>query len=62
LLAKVIGCGATRELAIGRALVGVRALELEGVPTNGPLLERARQHEAFLAGEVDTGFFRRVLS
>jgi acetyl-CoA carboxylase, biotin carboxylase subunit len=62
LLAKVIGCGATRELAIGRALVGVRALELEGVPTNGPLLERALQHEAFLAGEVDTGFFDRVLS
>jgi biotin carboxylase len=40
----------------------VRALELRGVPSNVPLLERALQHEAFLAGEVDTGFFGRVLT
>ncbi len=57
LLAKVIGWGESRELAIGRTLVGVRALEIRGVATNVPLLERALQDERFLAGEVHTGFF-----
>jgi acetyl-CoA carboxylase biotin carboxylase subunit len=57
LLVKVIGWGGSRELAIGRALVGVRALEIRGVPTNVPLLERALQDERFLAADVHTGFF-----
>ena len=55
LLAKVIGWGESRPLAIGRALVGVRALEIRGVATNAPLLERVLQDERFLAGEVHTG-------
>lgn len=62
LLAKVIGWGETRAQAIGRTLVGVRALELRGVPSNVGLLERALQDEAFLAGEVDTGFLGRVVT
>ncbi len=57
LLVKVIGQGETRAKAIGRALVGVRALEIGGVATNAPLLERVLQDPAFLAGEVHTGFF-----
>jgi acetyl-CoA carboxylase biotin carboxylase subunit len=57
LLAKVIGWGSSREQAIGRTLVGVRALEIRGVATNVPLLERALQDPRFLAGEVHTGFF-----
>lgn len=56
LLVKVIGHGATRPQAIGRALVGVRALELRGVASNVPVLERVLQDERFLAGEVHTGF------
>lgn len=59
LLVKVIGWGETREQAIGRTLVGVRALEIRGPATNVPVLERALQDDAFLAGEVDTGFFNR---
>lgn len=55
LIAKVIGWGPTREHAIGRALVGVRALELRGVASNVPLLERVLQDERFLAGDVHTG-------
>ncbi|HEX7036732.1 MAG TPA: biotin carboxylase N-terminal domain-containing protein [Pseudomonadales bacterium] len=55
LIAKVIGWGPTREHAIGRALVGVRALELRGVASNVPVLERALQDERFLAGDVHTG-------
>jgi len=61
LLAKVIGWGTTRAQAIGRTLVGVRALEISGVATNVPLLERILQHPAFLAGEVDTGFLHRKM-
>lgn len=57
LVAKVIGWGTSREQAIGRTLVGVRALEIRGVATNVPVLERALQDERFLAGEVHTGFF-----
>ncbi|MEQ8859599.1 MAG: biotin carboxylase N-terminal domain-containing protein [Pseudomonadales bacterium] len=57
LLVKVIGWGETRAKAIGRTLVGVRALEIRGVATNVPLLEDVLQDHAFLAGEVHTGFF-----
>ncbi|MDZ7670187.1 MAG: biotin carboxylase N-terminal domain-containing protein [Gammaproteobacteria bacterium] len=56
LIAKVIGHGASREQAIGRTLVGVRALEVQGVPSNSALLERVLQDERFLAGDVHTGF------
>jgi acetyl-CoA carboxylase biotin carboxylase subunit len=57
LLVKVIGWGASRAQAIGRTLVGVRALEIRGIATNVPLLEQALTSDAFLAGEVHTGFF-----
>lgn len=57
LLAKVIGHGETRAKAVGRALVGVRALEIRGVATNAPVLERVLQDERFLAGDVHTGYF-----
>ena len=60
LLAKVIGWGTSREQAIGRTLVGIRALEIRGVPTNVPVLERALQDERFLAGDVHTGFLESV--
>lgn len=56
LIAKVIGHGASREQAIGRTLVGVRALEVQGVSSNVTLLERVLQDERFLAGDVHTGF------
>jgi acetyl-CoA carboxylase, biotin carboxylase subunit len=57
LIAKVIGHGATRAQAIGRTLVGVRALEIRGVATNASLLEQALQDERFLAGDVGVDFF-----
>jgi acetyl-CoA carboxylase, biotin carboxylase subunit len=59
LVAKVIGWGASRAQAIGRTLVGVRALEVRGVATNVPLLEQALQDDRFLAGEVSVDFFER---
>jgi acetyl-CoA carboxylase, biotin carboxylase subunit len=60
LIAKVIGWGATRAQAVGRTLVGVRALEVRGVATNTALLEQALQDERFLAGEVGIDFFAPV--
>ena len=55
LLAKVIGTGATREQAIGRTLVGVKAFEIRGVATNRDLLMNVLGSEPFIAGRLHTG-------
>lgn len=62
LLAKVIGWGVTREQAIGRVLIGLRAFSVQGVKTNIPLLTRVLVHEEFLRGHVHTGFLQELLS
>ncbi len=54
LLAQVIGTGATREQAIGRALIGVQAFAVRGVATNRELLLATLGSEAFIAGDVHT--------
>ena len=59
LLGKVIGTGATREQAIGRTLVGVKAFEIQGVATNRALLETTLGGEAFIAGRLHTGMLAR---
>jgi acetyl-CoA carboxylase biotin carboxylase subunit len=56
MLAKVIGWGETRELAIGRTLVGLKGFEIQGVKTNIPLLLDVLQDERFLAGRIHTRF------
>ena len=61
LLAKVIGTGPTRELAIGRTLVGVKAFEIRGVDTNRDLLGAILRHPDFLAGKVHTGWLEARL-
>ena len=60
LLAKVIGSGHTRELAIGRTLVGLRGFAVTGVETNIPLLQAVLGDAAFLEGRIDTGFLARL--
>ena len=55
LLAKVIGKGKTREEAIGRTLVGVKAFAIEGVSTNRDLLMATLGREDFIAGRLHTG-------
>ena len=62
LLAKVIGHGRTREQAIGRVLVALRAFSVGGVDTNIPLLSGVLADAALLAGQVDTGFLPRYLA
>ena len=61
LLAKVIGHGRTREQAIGRVLVALKAFEIRGVRTNAPLLMSVLADQTFLAGDVDTGWLNRFL-
>ncbi len=62
LLAKVIAHGRTREQAIGRVLVALRAFTIIGVDTNIPLLSGVLSDAEFLAGRVDTGYLARYLA
>jgi acetyl/propionyl-CoA carboxylase alpha subunit len=61
MLAKLIAHGDTREKAIGRLLVGLKAFEVSGVKTNAALLMAILQHDDFLKGRVDTGLVERIL-
>ena len=58
LLAKVIGTGSTREQAIGRTLVGVKAFAIDGVATNRQLLMDTLGSEPFIAGRLHTGMLQ----
>ncbi len=55
LLAKVIGTGASREQAIGRTLIGVKAFDIRGVATNRALLMDVLGSAPFIAGRLHTG-------
>ena len=59
LLAKVIGTGKTREQAIGRTLVGVKAFAIDGVATNRQLLMDTLGSEPFIAGRLHTGLLQQ---
>lgn len=54
LLAKIISWAPTRELAIGRAMVALRACDVAGVQTNIPILQRVLGSEAFRSGTFTT--------
>ena len=62
LLAKLIVSGATREEAILRARHSLDQFIIEGIPTTLPFLRRIVDNEAFLNGDIDTGFVARILS
>jgi acetyl-CoA carboxylase biotin carboxylase subunit len=61
LLAKIIATGNTREQAIGRVVVALKALTIKGVETNCALLLRVLQEPDFLQGNIDTGLVERML-
>lgn len=61
MLAKVIATGETREMAIGRLLVALKAFEVRGVQTNAGLLSRILEHDEFLGGNIDTGILNRII-
>ncbi len=60
LLAKVIAKGDTREQAIGRLSVALRAFDVSGVKTNAGLLQKILANEDFLVGNIDTGLLNRL--
>lgn len=60
MLAKLIGWGSTREMAIGRLMVALKALTIKGVSTNQALLLRVLADDEFLAGRVHTGIINRI--
>jgi 3-methylcrotonyl-CoA carboxylase alpha subunit len=59
MLAKLIASGGTRDRAIERAIRALRDFPILGVRTNVGFLIRLLAHDAFRAGEVDTGFVER---
>ena len=61
LLAKVIGVGGTREQAIGRTLVALKAFEIRGVETNRAMLRDVLASEAFIAARLHTRFLDDLL-
>ncbi len=61
LLAKVIGVGTTREQAIGRTLVALKAFDVRGVETNRATLQTILASEPFIAGRLHTRFLDDLL-
>jgi acetyl-CoA carboxylase, biotin carboxylase subunit len=62
LLAKLIVSGNTREEAIVRARHVLDQFIIEGIPTTIPFLRRIVDDEAFVRGDVDTGFVARMMA
>lgn len=56
MIAKVIVRGDTRETAIAKLASALRAFEIVGVSTNVEFVKRLCASEAFIAGDVETGF------
>lgn len=61
LLGKLIVSGKTREEAIIRARHVLDEFVIEGIPTTIPFLRRIVDDEAFVEGDVDTGFVARMM-
>ncbi|GAC1609975.1 MAG: biotin carboxylase N-terminal domain-containing protein [Mycobacteriales bacterium] len=59
MLAKVIAYAPTREEACAKLASALQHAKVHGVTTNRDLLVRVLRSQAFLAGEVDTGYLDR---
>ena len=62
LIAKLIVSGSTRMEAIVRARHVLDQFIIEGIPTTIPFLRRIVDDEAFVRGDVDTGFVARMMA
>jgi acetyl-CoA carboxylase biotin carboxylase subunit len=62
LIAKLIVSGATRRETIVRARDVLDQFIIEGIPTTLPFLRRIVDNEAFVRGDVDTGFVTRMMA
>ena len=62
LIAKLIVSAATRAETIVRARHVLDHFTIEGIPTTLPFLRRIVDDDAFVRGDVDTGFVERMMS
>jgi acetyl-CoA carboxylase biotin carboxylase subunit len=62
LLAKLIVSGNTRDEAIVRARHVLDQFIIEGIPTTIPFLRKIVDDDAFVRGELDTGFVARMMA
>jgi 3-methylcrotonyl-CoA carboxylase alpha subunit len=59
MIAKIIAHGPTRQDAAAKLAAALAATSVIGVETNARFLERLVRHQAFLDGQVETGFIDR---
>ncbi len=62
LVAKLIVTGATREIAVKRALRALNEYVIEGIKTNIPFHKRVLTHPGFVAGQYDTRIVDQILN
>ena len=61
LLAKIIATGSSREQAIARTTLALKAFEIQGVATNSELLQNVLGSEAFILGRMHTELLSEVI-
>src|SRR5512145_331586 len=62
LVAKLIVTGATREIAVKRAMRALNEYVIEGIKTNIPFHKRVLAHPGFIAGAYDTRIVDQILN
>ena len=62
LVAKLVITGATREIALKRAMRALNEYVIEGIKTNIPFHKRVLTHPGFIAGRYDTRIVEQILN
>jgi acetyl-CoA carboxylase biotin carboxylase subunit len=62
LVAKLVITGATREIAMKRAMRALNEYVIEGIKTNIPFHKRVLAHPGFIAGQYDTRIVEQILN
>jgi acetyl-CoA carboxylase, biotin carboxylase subunit len=62
LVAKLVITGATREIALKRAMRALNEYVIEGIKTNIPFHKRVLTHPGFVAGQYDTRIVEQILN
>jgi acetyl-CoA carboxylase biotin carboxylase subunit len=62
LVAKLVITGATREIALKRAMRALNEYVIEGIKTNIPFHKRVLTHPGFVAGRYDTRIVEQILN
>jgi acetyl-CoA carboxylase biotin carboxylase subunit len=62
LVAKLVITGATREIALKRAMRALNEYVIEGIKTNIPFHKRVLTHPGFMAGQYDTRIVEQILN